>query len=141
MINQTLVILKPGCLQRGIVGELISIFEKKGLKIISMKMSLITKEKAEIHYAEHKDKPFFKPLVEYITSSPVILIILTGYKAVQEVREITKAIRSMYTTHFRKNVIHTSDSEESALREIKNLFNPDEIIGYNYERDIDNWTT
>jgi len=146
-IEQTLIILKPGCLQRGIAGEIISRFEKKGLKITAMKLALINRDKAAFHYEEHKDKPFFTGLVDYITSSPVVLMVIEGENAVSIARKMAGAtnvddavpgtIRGDYVSHTPKNIVHTSDGKESAEREIKNFFNDSEIINYN--RDIDKW--
>jgi nucleoside-diphosphate kinase len=146
-IERTLIILKPGCLQRGIAGEILSRFEKKGFKIVAMKMSLIKKEKAEYHYTEHKDKPFFGELVNYITSSPVILIVLEGDNAVSLARKMAGAtkvedaqpgtIRGDYVSHTPKNIVHTSDSKKSAEREIGNFFEKCEIV--EYKRNYDEW--
>ena len=146
-MEQTLIILKPDAIQRGIAGEIISKFEKKGLKIVAMKMTLIPKEKAEYHYAEHKEKPFFNELVSFITSSPVILMVLEGDDAIKMARKLagaTKAIdaepgtiRGDFVIHTGQNIVHTSDSADSAKREIENFFDKSEIISY--KRDIDKW--
>lgn len=147
MIERTLIILKPGCLQRGLTGEIISLFEKKGLKIVAMKLSLIDKKKAEYHYIEHVGKSFFKGLLDYITSSPVILMILEGENAIMLARKIAGAtkvedaqlgtIRGDYAMHTSKNIVHTSDGELSAKREIENFFLLEDII--EYKRSIDQW--
>jgi len=148
-MEQTLIILKPDAIQRGIAGEIISRFEKKGLKIVAMKMAIISKEKAEYHYEEHKEKPFFKELVNFITSSPVILMVLEGEDAIKMARKLagaTKAIdaepgtiRGDFVIHTcpGQNVVHTSDSPESAKREISNFFDKKEIISY--QREIEKW--
>jgi nucleoside-diphosphate kinase len=147
MAERTTVILKPDCIQRGIAGEIISRFEKKGVKIAAMKMALLTKEKAEYHYAEHKGKPFFNELVSFITSSPVILIVLEGDGIIKLARKMAGAtkvedcepgtIRGDYVSHTNRNIIHTSDSSESAEREIKNFFSKEEVL--EYSRNIDSW--
>lgn len=147
MIERTLIILKPDCLQRGIAGEIISRFERKGLKIVAMKMSLLSREKAKQHYIEHETKPFFERLVNFISSSPVILMVVEGEGAIQFARKLageTKAedavpgtIRGDYVLHTGSNIVHTSDSEESAKREIELFFIEDEIIIY--KRNISTW--
>jgi nucleoside-diphosphate kinase len=147
MEERTLIILKPDCLQRGISGEIISKFEKKGFKFVAMKLASVSREKAEFHYAEHKEKPFYKELVDFITSSPVILMVLEGDNAVKLARKMagsTKVedsepgtIRGDYVNHTNKNVIHTSDSIESAKREISNFFTKNDII--EYSRNFDAW--
>jgi nucleoside-diphosphate kinase len=146
-MERTFIILKPDCIQRGISGEIISRFEKKGLKIVGMKLLLVSKEKAEYHYAEHKEKPFFGELVDFITSSPVVVMVLEGDDAIKMARKLsgaTKAIdaepgtiRGDYVLHTGQNIVHTSDSEESAKREINNFFNEKEIVSY--KRDFDKW--
>ena len=132
MIEKTLVILKPGCLQRGIIGEIIARFEKKGMKISGLKLDLISKEKAGIHYEEHKAKPFFNELVDFITSNPVVLMIIEGENAISLTRKIAGAtkvddalpgtIRGDYAMHTGKNIIHASDGAASAEREINIFF-------------------
>ena len=93
MLERTLVILKPDCIQRGITGEILSRFEKKGLKFIAMKMIMISREKAEYHYAEHKDKPFFKDLVEFIISSPCVVLVLEAENAIRIARKLAGATK------------------------------------------------
>lgn len=147
MAERTFIILKPDCLQRGLSGEVISRFEKKGLKIVAMKLIKISRQKAEYHYAEHKEKPFFKELVDFITSSPVIIMTLEGDDAIKMARKLsgaTKAIdaepgtiRGDFVLHTGQNIVHTSDSAESAKREIENFFNSDEFV--DYSRNIDAW--
>ncbi len=140
MIEKTLVILKPGCLQRAIVGEIISRFETKGLKMVGLKLSTVSLDQAQRHYAEHNGKPFYKELVDYIISSPVILLVLEGDQCISIVRKmagptkiedaIPGTIRGDYSMHTGKNIIHTSDGVESAAREIGIFFKDDEIIHY-----------
>jgi nucleoside-diphosphate kinase len=147
MKQKTLIILKPDCIQRMLAGETISRFEKRGLKIVGLKITKITKDKAEYHYAEHKGKSFYDDLVKFITSGPVIIMVLEGNEAVSIARKIageTKlddlkpgTIRGDYVMQTGRNIVHTSDSIDSASREIKNFFDTDEII--EYERDIDKW--
>jgi len=147
MLERTFIILKPDCIQRGLAGEVIGRFEQKGLKILGMKFLLVAKNKAEYHYAEHKEKPFFKELVDFITSSPVVVMVLEGEDAIKMARKLsgaTKAIdaepgtiRGDLVLHTGQNIVHTSDSPESAKREIDNFFNKEEII--EYSRNIDKW--
>lgn len=147
MHERTLVILKPDCIQRGITGEILSRFEKKGLKFVAMKMIMISKEKAEYHYMEHKNKPFFNDLVEFIISSPCVVLVLEAENAIRIARKLAGAtkvedaapgtIRGDYVIHIASNVVHTSDSPESAEREINNFFSPDELIVY--KRDLYSW--
>ncbi|MBO5288972.1 MAG: nucleoside-diphosphate kinase [Spirochaetales bacterium] len=147
MHERTLVILKPDCIQRGITGEILSRFEKKGLKFIAMKMIMISKEKAEYHYAEHKDKPFFNELVDFIISSPCVVLVLEAENAIRIARKLAGAtkveeaapgtIRGDYVIHIASNVVHTSDSPESAEREINNFFSAEELIVY--KRDLYSW--
>ena len=132
--------IKPGGVQRGLAGEIIARFEKKGLKIVAMKMLRLNKEIAERHYAEHKEKPFFKSLIQFITSGPVIAFILEGPSAIQIVRKLVGAtnpaesepgtIRGDYVINTTFNIVHASDSVASSQREIGIFFNTDEIIAY-----------
>ncbi len=139
-LERTLVILKPDTIQRGIVGEILSRFEKKGFKIIGLKMMQVNREVAEKHYIEHKDKPFYEELVEFITSGPIIVFVVEGKNAIKNVRKLVGAtnpeealpgtIRHDYGLHIGKNIIHASDSKESAEREIDLFFNIDELVEY-----------
>ncbi len=139
-IERTLVILKPDAIQRGFMGEIISRFEKKGFKIIGLKMMKVDPKLAEKHYIEHKDKPFYKELVEFITSGPIVVFVVEGRNAISNVRKMVGAtnpeealpgtIRHDYGLHIGKNIIHASDSKESADREIDLFFNINEIIEY-----------
>lgn len=139
-MERTYVMVKPDGVQRNLVGEIISRFEKKGLKIAALKMLQISKELAERHYGEHKGKPFFEPLVEYITSAPVVAMVLEGKDAVSTARDMMGAtnplkaapgtIRGTFGMDIGRNVIHGSDSVESANREINIFFAPEEIVEY-----------
>jgi len=130
--------LKPGVLQRRIVGEIISRLEKKGLDIHALKLMAIPVALAEAHYREHAGKPFFRDLVDYITSGPVLAMIIGGDDAVATLRKLcgsTKVedalpgtIRGDFADHTRKNIIHASDSAESAKREISLFFTKAECI-------------
>ena len=132
--------LKPGVLNRRLVGEVISRLEKKGLKLIGLKMMNIDTELAKKHYAEHSEKPFFGELVSYITSGPVVAMVWQGDNCVQLVRKLVGAtkveeaqpgtIRGDYSLHTPHNIIHASDSDESAKREIGLFFKEEELINW-----------
>ena len=146
-MEQTYLMVKPDGVQRGLCGEILSRFEKKGLKIVAVKLMTISKETAEKHYGEHKGKPFFPSLINYITSGPVFAMVLEGEDAVQICRNMmgkTKPIESApgtirgdYTMVTGCNIIHGSDSVESAKREISIFFKPEELV--TYDRTADKW--
>ena len=147
--EQTFVMIKPDAVQRGFIGEIINRFEKKGLKIIAMKMVSVSKELAEKHYGVHKGKPFFEPTVEYITSSPVVAIVIEGNDAINLVRNMMgqtdpqKAdmgtIRGDYGQFIGRNIVHGSDGKDTAEFEINLWFTKDELS--NYERIDEKWLT
>jgi nucleoside-diphosphate kinase len=138
MIQRTFVAIKPDTVQRGLIGEIISRFEKKGFKIIGMKLMQIDRETAEKHYAEHINKPFFENLANFITSGPIVAMVLEGVNAVEVVRKMMGAtnpqnadpgtIRADYAHTMERNVVHGSDSFMSAEREIGIFFSADELI-------------
>ena len=146
-LERTLVIIKPDGIQRSLIGEIIGRLEQRGLRIIAMKMMQITPELARIHYAEHVGKPFFEPLVQYITSGPVVVITLEGYQAIEIVRRTMGGtnpaeanpgtIRGDLALMTSRNLIHGSDSSEAAATEIPRFFSPEEIVSLS--RDIDRW--
>ncbi|WP_297534527.1 nucleoside-diphosphate kinase [Thermococcus sp.] len=142
-IERTLVILKPDAVVRGLMGEIISRFEKRGLKIVGMKMIWIDRELAEKHYEEHRGKPFFNALIDYITKAPSVVMVVEGRYAISVVRKMAGAtdpkdaepgsIRGDYGLDIGDaiyNVVHASDSPESAEREIKLYFSEDELFEY-----------
>lgn len=139
-MNCTFAMVKPDGVQRGLIGEIISRFEKKGIKIAALKIMQITPALAEKHYGEHKGKPFFADLVGFITSGPVVAMVLEGENVVPIVRAMMGAtnpkdagpgtIRGDLAMTINKNIIHGSDSPESALREIGIFFGEDEIVTY-----------
>lgn len=145
--ERTLIIVKPDGVQRGLIGEIVTRFEKRGLKIVAMQMQQVTADTAERHYGEHKGKPFFAGLVEYITSSPVVVMVLEGPQAVAAARStigVTRpveaapgTIRADLGLMVGRNLIHGSDSTESAAREIDIFFGGQETFAYT--RDIDRW--
>lgn len=140
IMERTFVMVKPGAFQRGLVGRIISRFEDRGLKLVGMKMMHISNELAEKHYGEHKGKPFYPGLVGYITSGPVVALVLEGPHAVSIVRKMMGktdpmdsapgTIRGDYGLFTGKNIVHGSDSEVSAKREIGLFFKPVELLSY-----------
>jgi Nucleoside diphosphate kinase len=132
--------LKPDAIQRGLVGEVIGRFEKKGFKLIGLKLIQVDRALAEEHYKEHKGKGFFEPTVQYIMSSPVVAMVWEGKNVVAIAREMMGAtnpananpgsIRGAYAMDISRNVIHGSDSVESAEREISLYFKLAEILSY-----------
>ena len=146
-MTRCFTILKPGVLNRRLVGEVISRLERKGLKLVGLKMMLISPELAANHYAEHKEKPFFGELTSYITSAPVVAMVWQGDNCVQIVRKLVGktspsesepgTIRGDFCAHTQMNVIHASDSDESAAREIGLFFKNEEII--DWEDNLSSW--
>ena len=146
-MEQTYLMIKPDGVQRGLCGEILSRFEKKGLKIVAMKLMVIPKETAENHYAEHKERPFCPSLISYITSGPVLAMVLEGENAVSVCRNMMGktnpsesapgTIRGDYAMVTGLNIIHGSDSPESAKREISIFFKPEELV--TYDRTSDKW--
>lgn len=146
-MERTYLMVKPDGVQRNLVGEIISRFEKRGFKIVGLKMLQISRATAEKHYGEHVDKPFFKGLVDFITSGPVVAMVLEGKGVINAAREMMGAtnplkaapgtIRGTYGIDTGRNVIHGSDSPESAEREIALFFKEDEL--FTYSRDVDSW--
>jgi nucleoside-diphosphate kinase len=137
-MERTLVIVKPDAVQRRLVGEIIHRFERRGLRIIALKMLKIDLPLAERHYAEHKGKPFYEPLIKYITAAPAVVMVLEGYRAISAVRRMLGAtnpaeaepgtIRADYAMQTRYNLVHGSDGTETAKREIDLFFSQDEIV-------------
>ena len=129
MTERTLVLIKPDGVQRRVIGEIISRIERKGLTVVALELKLVTKELASAHYAEHKERPFFGDLLEFITSGPVVAAVLEGPRAVAAFRQLAggtdpveKAvpgtIRGDFGLQTQFNLVHGSDSAESAAREI-----------------------
>ncbi len=139
-MERTFAMVKPDGVQRGLAGEIVSRFEKKGIKIAALKLMRITPELAAKHYAEHKEKPFFAELVNFITSGPVVAMVLEGDHVIAMVRTMMGAtnpkdsapgtIRGDFGMTIDKNVIHGSDSAESAVREINIFFSENELVAY-----------
>lgn len=137
-MEKTLLLLKPDALEKGVCGEIIGRFERRGLKPVGMKMLHLSREQAEIHYAEHIGKVFFEELVSFITSGPLIAMVVYGENAIKLSRTMMGStnpldapagtIRGDYATAMRRNIIHGSDGPESAEREIKNFFADHELF-------------
>ena len=148
-MQQTLVLLKPDAVQRGLVGKLISRLEDRGLKLVAMKLLRVDKDMAELHYNAHIGKPFFEGLVAFIISSPIVAIVVEGENAVEIVRTlmgttdpveaIPGTVRGDLAVSIGLNLIHGSDSPESSSREIDLFFTPEEVLSYH--RDVDRWIT
>lgn len=146
-MEKSLVLIKPDAIQQGLAGEIISRLEKKGLKIVAMKMLHMDKNLAQRHYAIHKGKAFFDDLVNFITSSPVIAIVFQGKNAVEIIRQMmgetdpakahSGTIRGDFGIDIGHNLVHGSDSLENASKEIDLFFSAEEI--FNYNRELDTW--
>ena len=132
MTERTLVLVKPDGVARGLVGEVISRLEAKGLRLVAAELRTLTREVAETHYAEHRERPFFGPLVEFITGGPLVALVAEGPRAVEAFRAMAGAtdpvkatpgtIRGDFALEVQNNIVHGSDSDESAAREIALFF-------------------
>lgn len=139
-IERTLVLLKPDAIQRRLIGTLIGRLERKGLKLVGMKLIRVTEDMAAEHYAEHVDKPFYPELRDFVTSSPTLAMAWEGDQAVSVIRALMGAtnpfkagpgtIRGDFGLNFTKNLVHGSDSPESAERELNLFFKPQELLSY-----------
>jgi len=146
-MEKTFLMVKPDGVQRGLIGEIVSRFERKGLQLVAAKFMMVTPEIASQHYAEHIGKSFYPPLVDFITSGPVFAMVWQGDNVIALSRAVigkTSAIdaapgtiRSDYAVHTNFNLIHGSDSPESAEREIGIFFTAEEIVAY--EKTIQRW--
>ena len=146
-MDTSLVLLKPDTVQRGLIGELVSRLERKGLKVVAMKLMQMDEQLAQQHYEAHVGKPFFAGLVQFITSDPLVAMVVEGESAVKVVRELIGAtdpkvaapgtIRGDLAVSIGLNLLHGSDSEEAAAREINLFFSPSEVL--TYSRDVDRW--
>lgn len=149
-VQRTFVAIKPDGVQRGLIGDIVSRFEKKGLKIIGMKFMQVTKQLAENHYGEHKGKPFFDGLVSFITSGPILAMVLEGKDAIAVSRTVIGAtnpvtaapgtIRGDLALEIGRNIVHGSDGPESAKREIGIFFSDEELVT-NWNRTVQCWVT
>lgn len=148
-MERTLVIIKPDAVQRGLVGEVTSRLERRGLKLVGMKLIAIDQELAHRHYGIHEGKPFFESLIRYITSSPVVVMVWQGPGAISLVRRTMGStnpqeaapgtIRADYGLDIERNLIHGSDGPETAETEINLYFAPEELV--DWERSTDPWIT
>ena len=131
-MDRTLILVKPDAFERGLTGEIVARFERKGLKIVAMKHMVVQRDQAEEHYAEHSEKPFFGELVEFITGGPLVAMVLEGYEAVKAARQVIGAtnpleaapgsIRGDFGLEVQTNLVYGSDSPQSAEREIELFF-------------------
>jgi len=145
-VERTFVMIKPDGVQRGLIGEIISRLERRGLKLVAMKMVKVDEGLARQHYAVHEGKPFFEGLVRYITSAPVVAMVVEGTNAVAAVRQTVGAtkpfeaapgtIRADFALEIGRNLVHASDAPETAAAEI-GLWFGDELI--NWQRSVDSW--
>jgi len=146
-VERTLFLVKPDAVQRVLAGEIIKRLESRGLKIVGLKLMQVSRATAEKHYGEHKGKPFFEGLVSFITSSPIVAAVFEGTNAIEIVRATNGAtnplkaapgtVRADFGLEMGRNLVHASDSPQSAAREIKIFFKPAEII--DWKRDTDAW--
>ncbi len=146
-MQRTLVIIKPDGVQRALTSKIMARFEERGLKVIALKLVQVDRELAEKHYEVHKGKPFYEGLVNYIISSPVVVMVLEGHEAIGAVRKMVGAtrpweadagtIRGDYALMGLRNLIHASDAPETAATEIALWFTPEEV--HPYPRELDRW--
>jgi len=146
-MERTLILAKPDAVQRGLVGEIIARLERRGLKIIGLKLVKVSKELAEAHYEEHRNKPFFQSLIDYITWCPIAAMVVEGPQAIEIARSTIGStspaaaapgsIRGDLSVSVSRNLVHGSDSPASAEREVKLFFTSDEL--FQYKRVADLW--
>lgn len=146
-MEQTLVLVKPDGVQRGLVGEIVTRLERRGLKLLGMKFMQVSRELASTHYEAHVGKPFYEGLVSYITSSPIVAMVWEGKDAIQIVRTTMGAtnaataapgtIRGDFAVEIGRNLVHGSDGAESSAREVSLFFKADELV--NWSRETDRW--
>ncbi len=147
-VQRTFVAIKPDGVERGLIGEVVNRFERRGLKIVGMKLLKVSREMAETHYGEHKGKPFYEGLVSYITSAPIVGMVLQGKDAVTLARNVIGAtnplnaapgtIRGDLAIEIGRNLVHGSDSPESAKREIGIFFKDSELVN-DWTRTVEKW--
>jgi nucleoside-diphosphate kinase len=146
-VQRTLLLVKPDGVQRQLVGRVLTRFEERGLKIVGLKLVQTDRTLAEAHYAVHREKPFFRGLVDFITSAPLVAAVLEGPNAIAVVRAMNGAtrpheaepgsIRGDFALETAQNLVHASDSPENAEAELALWFRPEELLGY--EREVDRW--
>ncbi len=147
LLERTFIMVKPDGVQRRLVSKVIGRFEDKGLKLVGLKLMLITPDLAKEHYGEHRGKPFFQSLIDFITSGPVVAMVWEGLDAIKTARSMMGktnpleaapgTIRGDYGLFMGNNIVHGSDSPESAAREISLFFEKQELI--DYKIDMDKW--
>ena len=147
MNERTLVLIKPDGVQRLLTGRILARYEDRGLKLVALKLMQTSTELAERHYAVHREKPFFRGLVDFITSAPLVALVLEGPNAIAVVRAMNGAtrpheaapgsIRGDFALETAQNLVHASDSSENAAAEIELWFDAGELLAY--ERDVDRW--
>ncbi|SEB64295.1 nucleoside-diphosphate kinase [Paenibacillus sp. GP183] len=146
-MEKTFLMVKPDGVQRGLIGEIVKRFERKGFQLVGSKLMVVTREQAEFHYAEHKGKPFYDDLLNFITAGPVFAMVWQADQVIALSRVVVGktntldaapgTIRGDFALHTNRNLIHGSDSPESAEREISNFFKPEEIV--EYKQTIQQW--
>lgn len=146
-MERTLVLIKPDGVQRQLIGPIITRLEGRGLKIVAMKLIQVSQDLARRHYAIHEGKPFFEPLISYITSAPVVAMVVEGPRAIEATRNTMGAtnpvnatsgtIRADYALEIGRNLVHGSDGPDTAATEIALWFDEGEIL--TYQRDVDRW--
>jgi nucleoside-diphosphate kinase len=146
-MERTLVIIKPDGVQRGLIGKIVTRLERRGLKIAAMKLVQMDDLLARKHYAIHEGKPFFEPLIKYITSAPVVVMVIEGRKAIEIVRKTLGAtnpgdaepgtVRADYAVEIGRNLVHGSDGPDTAKTEVALFFDESEILSW--KRDTDPW--
>jgi nucleoside-diphosphate kinase len=147
IVERTLVLVKPDGVQRGLIGEVISRLERRGLRLVAARFMQVSQELAETHYAIHKGKPFYEPLIQYITSAPVMAMVWEGPNGIAAVRQTMGAtrpteaapgsIRHDFALEVGRNLTHASDSPENGIKEVELWFEPKELVSW--ERAVDPW--
>ncbi len=146
-MERTLILVKPDGVQRGLIGNVIQRFERRGLRLVGMKFMQMSQEMAEKHYGEHVGKPFYAGLVDYITSGPIVAMVWEGVGAIAIARKTMGStrpgeaepgtIRGDFALEVGRNIVHGSDGPESAAREVSLFFSDDELVSWT--RDVDRW--
>jgi nucleoside-diphosphate kinase len=146
-MERTFLAIKPDGVQRGLAGEIIQRFEKKGFQLVGLKLMQVTRQQAETHYAEHSAKPFFGGLVDFLTSGPIVAMVWEGDNVIETARKMMGAthpknadpgtIRADFAVDLARNIIHGSDGPESAQREIGIFFTPQELV--TWDRTLSQW--
>ncbi|MDF2713437.1 MAG: Nucleoside-diphosphate kinase [Paenibacillus sp.] len=146
-MERTFLMIKPDGVQRGLIGEIVGRFERKGFTLVASKLMMVSKEKAEAHYAEHHGRPYYEDLMSFITSGPVFAMVWQGDQVIalsrimmgktNTLEAAPGTIRGEFAVHTNRNIIHGSDSPENAVREINIFFEPEELL--DYSKTIQQW--